>query len=170
MLYCQSCHSNGTGPAISNCVTCGLQIGAAAFMAGATRMTLTTTVMVMETTGAMQLIVPLMITVFVAKVRLPHVPLLNTFTPCLYISMQIEAFRAGPCTAFSAALAVLKQGLVRLIRQREPHVRLCRRHRMRSLGRDVESHFQCAKNSSHHSFLACRWWGTSLEWAWMTRT
>ncbi|KAK9901698.1 hypothetical protein WJX75_008976 [Coccomyxa subellipsoidea] len=43
-------------------------IGAAAFMAGATRMTLTTTVMVMETTGAMQLIVPLMITVFVAKV------------------------------------------------------------------------------------------------------
>lgn len=39
-------------------------------MAGATRMTLTTTVMVMETTGAMQLIVPLMITVFVAKVRI----------------------------------------------------------------------------------------------------
>ena len=80
-------------------------------MAGATRMTLTTTVMVMETTGAMQLIVPLMITVFVAKVRLPHVPLLNTFTPCLYISMQIEAFRAGPCTAFSLALAVLSKAL-----------------------------------------------------------
>ncbi len=37
-------------------------------MGGSTRMTLTTTVMVMETTGAMQLIVPLMITVFVAKV------------------------------------------------------------------------------------------------------
>ena len=36
-------------------------------MGGATRMTLTTTVMVMETTGAMQLIVPLMITEFVAK-------------------------------------------------------------------------------------------------------
>lgn len=50
-----------------------LQIGAAAFMAGATRMTLTTTVMVMETTGAMQLIVPLMITVFVAKVPVAHV-------------------------------------------------------------------------------------------------
>ena len=47
-----------------------LQIGAAAFMGGATRMTLTTTVMVMETTGALQLIVPLMITVFVAKVLL----------------------------------------------------------------------------------------------------
>ena len=47
------------------------QIGAAAFMGGATRMTLTTTVMVMETTGALQLIVPLMITVFVAKVSAP---------------------------------------------------------------------------------------------------
>ena len=32
-------------------------------------MTLTTTVMVMETTGALQLIVPLMLTVFFAKVR-----------------------------------------------------------------------------------------------------
>ncbi len=54
---------------ISCCLALFPQIGAAAFMAGATRMTLTTTVMVMETTGAMQLIVPLMITVFVAKVR-----------------------------------------------------------------------------------------------------
>ena len=45
-----------------------MQIGAAAFMGGATRMTLTTTVMVMETTGALQLIVPIMLTVFVAKV------------------------------------------------------------------------------------------------------
>jgi H+/Cl- antiporter ClcA len=43
-------------------------VGAAAYMGGATRMTLTTTVMVMETTGALQLIVPLMITVFFAKV------------------------------------------------------------------------------------------------------
>ena len=43
-------------------------IGAAAYMGGATRMTLTTTVMVMETTGALQLIVPIIITVFVAKV------------------------------------------------------------------------------------------------------
>lgn len=43
-------------------------VGAAAYMAGATRMTLTTTVMVMETTGSLQLIVPIMITVFVAKV------------------------------------------------------------------------------------------------------
>ena len=45
-------------------------VGAAAYMGGATRMTLTTTVMVMETTGALQLIVPIMITVFVAKVYL----------------------------------------------------------------------------------------------------
>lgn len=43
-------------------------VGAAAYMGGATRMTLTTTVMVMETTGSLQLIVPIMITVFVAKV------------------------------------------------------------------------------------------------------
>lgn len=38
-------------------------------------MTLTTTVMVMETTGALQLIVPLMITVFVAKVSAPSLVL-----------------------------------------------------------------------------------------------
>ena len=44
-------------------------VGAAAYMGGATRMTLTTTVMVMETTGALQLIVPIMLTVFVAKAR-----------------------------------------------------------------------------------------------------
>lgn len=43
-------------------------IGAAAFLGGATRMTLTTAVMVMETTGALQLIVPLMITVFFSKI------------------------------------------------------------------------------------------------------
>ena len=43
-------------------------VGAASFMAGATRLTLTTTVMVMETTGALQLIVPLIAAVFCAKV------------------------------------------------------------------------------------------------------
>eukprot|EP00891_Asterochloris_glomerata_P005649 jgi/Astpho2/5649/gw1.00079.232.1_t len=43
-------------------------VGAAAFMGGATRLTLTATVMVMETTGALQLIVPIMLTVFVAKI------------------------------------------------------------------------------------------------------
>ncbi len=42
-------------------------IGAAAFLGGSTRMTLTTTVMVMETTGALQLIVPIMLTVAFAK-------------------------------------------------------------------------------------------------------
>lgn len=45
-------------------------VGAAAYMGGATRMTLTTTVMVMETTGTLQLIVPIMLAVFVSKVRL----------------------------------------------------------------------------------------------------
>ncbi|KAK9816592.1 hypothetical protein WJX72_002361 [[Myrmecia] bisecta] len=43
-------------------------VGAAAFMGGSTRMTLTSVVMVMETTGALQLIVPIMLTVFVAKI------------------------------------------------------------------------------------------------------
>ena len=57
-----------------------LQIGAAAFMGGATRMTLTTTVMVMETTGALQLIVPLMITVFVAKVLLGNALTVSSHT------------------------------------------------------------------------------------------
>ena len=42
-------------------------VGAASFMGGATRLTLTTTVMVMETTGALQLIVPLILAVFCAK-------------------------------------------------------------------------------------------------------
>ena len=44
-------------------------IGAAAYMGGSTRMTLTSVVMVMETTGALQLIVPIMLTVFFAKAR-----------------------------------------------------------------------------------------------------
>lgn len=43
-------------------------IGAAAFLGGSTRMTMTTTVMVMETTGALQLVIPLMLTVFFAKI------------------------------------------------------------------------------------------------------
>lgn len=52
-------------------------VGAAAYMGGATRLTLTATVMVMETTGSLQLIVPLMLTVFVAKVSLiaAHLPM-----------------------------------------------------------------------------------------------
>ena len=49
-------------------------VGAAAFMGGATRLTLTATVMVMETTGSLQLIVPLMLTVFVAKVSICQQP------------------------------------------------------------------------------------------------
>ena len=53
-------------------------VGAAAFMGGATRLTLTATVMVMETTGALQLIVPIMLTVFVAKVSAQRTPLAST--------------------------------------------------------------------------------------------
>ena len=55
-------------PTINVSLTSYAVVGAAAYMGGATRMTLTTTVMVMETTGALQLIVPIIITVFVAKV------------------------------------------------------------------------------------------------------
>ena len=43
-------------------------IGSAASLGGATRMTISITVLVMETTGALQLIIPIMLTVFVAKV------------------------------------------------------------------------------------------------------
>lgn len=43
-------------------------VGSAAFLGGATRMTLTTAVMVMETTGALQLIIPLMVAVFFSKI------------------------------------------------------------------------------------------------------
>jgi len=42
-------------------------IGAAASLGGATRMTISITVLVMETTGSMQLIIPLMLTIFAAK-------------------------------------------------------------------------------------------------------
>ena len=43
-------------------------LGAAASLGGATRMTLSIAVLVMETTGAMQLIVPIMLVIFVSKV------------------------------------------------------------------------------------------------------
>lgn len=42
-------------------------MGAAATLGGATRMTLSITVLVMETTGGLQLVMPLMLTIFVAK-------------------------------------------------------------------------------------------------------
>ena len=42
-------------------------VGAAASLGGATRMTISITVLVMETTGSMQLIIPLMLTIFFAK-------------------------------------------------------------------------------------------------------
>ena len=43
-------------------------LGAAASLGGATRMTLSIAVLVMETTGAMQLIVPIMLVIFVSKI------------------------------------------------------------------------------------------------------
>ncbi len=43
-------------------------MGAAAQLGGVTRMTLSITVLVMEGTGALQLVVPMMLAVFVAKI------------------------------------------------------------------------------------------------------
>ena len=42
-------------------------VGAAAMLGGTTRMTISITLLVMETTGAMELIIPLMLTIFTAK-------------------------------------------------------------------------------------------------------
>ena len=46
---------------------CGQVVGAAAMLGGVTRMTLSITVLTMEGTAALQLIVPLMLAVFIAK-------------------------------------------------------------------------------------------------------
>ena len=43
-------------------------VGAAAMLGGATRMTISITLLVTETTGALQMLVPLMVTIYVAKV------------------------------------------------------------------------------------------------------
>ena len=43
-------------------------LGAAASLGGATRMTISITVLVMETTGALQLLIPIMLTVFMSKI------------------------------------------------------------------------------------------------------
>lgn len=56
-------------------------IGAAAYMGGSTRMTLTSVVMVMETTGALQLIVPIMLTVFFAKASRKPFPIITPLPP-----------------------------------------------------------------------------------------
>lgn len=58
----------GGGGALPFSLTSYSVVGAAAFLGGSTRMTLTATVMVMETTGSLQLIIPLMLAVFFSKV------------------------------------------------------------------------------------------------------
>ncbi len=63
------CGCRAAGSKLPVSLTAYSVVGAAAYMGGSTRMTLTTTVMVMETTGALQLIVPIMLTVWVSKVR-----------------------------------------------------------------------------------------------------
>ena len=49
-------------------------VGAAAMLGGVTRMTISITVLAMEGTAALQLIVPLMLAVFVAKARPSQAP------------------------------------------------------------------------------------------------
>lgn len=59
------CFKEGTYPAIS--LQAYAIIGAAASLGGATRMTISICVLVMETTGALQLIVPIMLSIMCAK-------------------------------------------------------------------------------------------------------
>lgn len=54
-------------PTIQVCLHSYAALGAAASLGGATRMTISITVLVMETTGSMQLIIPLMLVIFFAK-------------------------------------------------------------------------------------------------------
>ena len=57
-------------------------------------MTMTVTVMVMETTGALQLIVPLMLTVFFAKVRLREQGRLASIVPVgLIVGADVSLLR-----------------------------------------------------------------------------
>ena len=53
--------------------TLGQVVGATAMLGGVTRMTISITVLAMEGTGALQLIVPLMLAALLAKVRQPPV-------------------------------------------------------------------------------------------------
>lgn len=80
-------------------------VGAAAFMGGATRLTLTATVMVMETTGSLQLIVPLMLTVFVAKVGTLPVCLVDTV--CVQGHLNARTFCWGPVLSLQQDLTVM---------------------------------------------------------------
>lgn len=89
----------GVGSKLPVSLTAYSVVGAAAYMGGATRMTLTTTVMVMETTGALQLIVPIMLTVFVAKVR-QRMCDKHVFALC----MQLQSMQPPPRSALTECL------------------------------------------------------------------
>eukprot|EP01025_Chloroclados_australasicus_P037565 TRINITY_DN3838_c0_g1_i4.p1 TRINITY_DN3838_c0_g1~~TRINITY_DN3838_c0_g1_i4.p1 ORF type:complete len:949 (-),score=77.27 TRINITY_DN3838_c0_g1_i4:197-3043(-) len=103
-------------------------IGAAASLGGATRMTLSITVLVMETTGAIQLITPIMITVFFAKIigdyfgygiydthiRLRGTPLLDEFQLEAHQKMLSDKLKVGD-VADSVVIAVAPVSPLRMI-------------------------------------------------------
>jgi chloride channel 7 len=90
-------------------------IGAAASLGGATRMTISITVLVMETTGALQLIVPLMITIFCATytgnmvnegiydshIRFKGIPFLDEYDPTSHGFPIADKLQVGEVTSTS---------------------------------------------------------------------
>lgn len=88
-------------------------VGAAASLGGATRMTISITVLVMETTGALQLIVPLMITIFCATytgnlvnegiydshIRLKGIPFLDEYDPTSHGFPIADKLQVGEVTS-----------------------------------------------------------------------
>eukprot|EP01026_Neomeris_dumetosa_P025059 TRINITY_DN2065_c0_g1_i3.p1 TRINITY_DN2065_c0_g1~~TRINITY_DN2065_c0_g1_i3.p1 ORF type:complete len:395 (+),score=57.32 TRINITY_DN2065_c0_g1_i3:130-1314(+) len=103
-------------------------MGAAASLGGATRMTLSITVLVMETTGALQLITPIMITVFFAKIvgdnfgygiydthiRLRGTPLLDEFQLEIHQRMLTDKLQVGEISD-PVVVAVLPVAPVRMV-------------------------------------------------------
>ena len=71
-------------------------VGGAAMLGGVTRMTISITVLAMEGTAALQLIVPLMLAVFVAKAR----PLRRT--PCTLPPVAIDTQADQSCRVVQA--------------------------------------------------------------------
>ena len=120
-------------------------VGAAAYMGGATRMTLTTTVMVMETTGSLQLIVPIIMTVFVAKV---------SCCAARYLQMQMSCACSSNVLQHRTMLhmPIPDQAALKLLLLPDTGAATG----MLDASVWVEAQAQ-----------VCRWWGTTLAWAWM---
>eukprot|EP00884_Botryococcus_braunii_P006609 jgi/Botrbrau1/1594/Bobra.0185s0013.2 len=138
-------------------------IGAAAYMGGATRMTLTTTVMVMETTGSLQLIVPLMITVFFAKVvgdmygvgmddthvKIRGAPVLDE--PALSAHQKMIADKLSVAELMSMAVVALPP--VVLVRQLVETLRCCN-HGAFPVTPDVKKAYDSAEPFASHGIIS----------------